>query len=162
MALFTASQLSLRTAARSRHHHIPMGHRKKGKVWVSATFLSCTELFRRAGFKCGQPPQWASRVSQLVKNPPRSIPGWGKSPGERIGYPLRYSWASLVAQAVKNLPAMGETWVQSLGGEDPLEEDMATHSSILAWRIPVDRGAWRAAVHGVTELDVTARPHANP
>ena len=105
---------------------------------------------------------WASRVSQLVKNPPRSIPGWGKSPGERIGYPLRYSWASLVAQAVKNLPAMGETWVQSLGGEDPLEEGMATHSSILAWRIPVDRGAWRAAVHGVTELDVTARPHANP
>ena len=42
-----------------------------------------------------------------------------------------------------------ETWVQSLGGEDPLEEGMATHSSILAWRIPMDRGAWRTRVHGV-------------
>ena len=45
-------------------------------------------------------------------------------------------WASFVAQLVKNLPAMQETWVQSLGWEDPLEEGMATHSSILAWRIP--------------------------
>ena len=45
-------------------------------------------------------------------------------------------WASLVAQMVKNLPAMQETWVQSLGGEDPLEKGMATHCSILAWRIP--------------------------
>ena len=43
---------------------------------------------------------------------------------------------------------MEETWVQSLGGEDPLEEGMATHSSILAWRIPLDRGAWWATVHG--------------
>ena len=45
-------------------------------------------------------------------------------------------WSSLVAQQVKNLPAMQETWVRSLGGEDPLEKEMATHSSILAWRIP--------------------------
>ena len=57
----------------------------------------------------------------------------------------------LVAQMVKNLPAMRETWVQSLGWDDPLEEDMATHSSILAWRIPMDRGAWQATVHGVTK-----------
>ena len=49
--------------------------------------------------------------------------------------------ASLVAQMVKNLPAIQETWVWSLGGEDPLEEGMATHSSILAWRIPMDREA---------------------
>ena len=49
-----------------------------------------------------------------------------------------------MTQTVKNLPVMCETWVQSLGWEDPLEEAMATHSSILAWRIPVDRGAWRA------------------
>ena len=50
-------------------------------------------------------------------------------------------WASLVAQTVKNLPAMQETWVQSLGWQDPLEEEgMATHSSILSWRMPVDRG----------------------
>ena len=58
--------------------------------------------------------------------------------------------ASLVAQLVKNPPAM-QTWVQSLGWEDPLEEGMATHFSILAWRIPMDRGAWRATVHGVTK-----------
>ena len=50
--------------------------------------------------------------------------------------------ASLLAQKVKNLPAMRETWVKSLGWEDPLEEDMATHSSILAWRIPMDSRAW--------------------
>ena len=46
---------------------------------------------------------------------------------------------------------MRETWVRSLGQEDPLEEGMATHSSILAWRIPMDRGAWRATVHGVVK-----------
>ena len=46
---------------------------------------------------------------------------------------------------------MQETWVQSLGWEDPLEEGMATHSNILAWRIPMDREAWRATVHGVTK-----------
>ena len=56
-----------------------------------------------------------------------------------------------MAQTVKNLPAMQETWVRSLGWEDVLEEDMATHSSILAWRIPTDREAWWATVHGVTK-----------
>ena len=61
-----------------------------------------------------------------------SIPGLGRSPGEGIGYPLQYSWASVVAQMVENLPAMGETWVQPLGWEEPLEEGMATHSNILA------------------------------
>ena len=60
-----------------------------------------------------------------------------------------------MAQKVKNLPAMQETWVQSLGWEDPLEQDMATCSSILAWRIPMDRGAWQATIHGVAELDMT-------
>ena len=64
------------------------------------------------------------------------IRGSGRSPGEGIGYPLQYFWASLVAQLVKNPPAMREIWVQSLGWEDPLEEGKATHSSILAWRIP--------------------------
>ena len=52
---------------------------------------------------------------------------------------------------VKNLSAMQETRVQSLGRDDPLEEGMATHSSILAWRIPMDRGAWQAAVLGVVK-----------
>ena len=64
------------------------------------------------------------------------IPRSGSSPGEGIGYPLQYSWASLVAQMVKNPPAIQETRVRSLGWEDPLEESMATYSSILAWRIP--------------------------
>ena len=71
-------------------------------------------------------------------------------PGEGIGYPLQYFWASLVAQMLKNPPAMWEIWVRSLGWEDCLEERMATHSSILAWRTPMDRGAWWATVHGVT------------
>ena len=52
---------------------------------------------------------------------------------------------------VKNLPTMQETWVRSLGWEDPLEEGVATHSSILARRIPMDRRAWWATVHGVTK-----------
>jgi len=51
---------------------------------------------------------------------------------------------------VKNLPAMWETWVRPLGWKDPLEERMATHSNILAWRNPMDRGAWWATIHGVT------------
>ena len=59
--------------------------------------------------------------------------------------------ASLVAQMVKNTPAMQNTWVRSLGWEDPLEEDMATHSSIRAWRNPMDRWAWQATVHGVAK-----------
>ena len=63
----------------------------------------------------------------------------------------------LVAQMVKNLPAMWETWVRFLGWEDLLEENIATHSSILAWRIPTDRGAWWATVHRVTESDMTER-----
>ena len=84
------------------------------------------------------------------------FPRLGRSTGEGIGYPLQYSWTSLVAQTVKNPPAMWEIWVRSLGWEGPLEEGMATHSSILAWRIPMDRGAWQAAVHDVTkESDVT-------
>ena len=64
---------------------------------------------------------------------------------------LSKNWASLVAQLVRNMPAMQETPVQFLGWEDPLEEGMATHSSTLAWRIPMDKGAWWATVHGVTK-----------
>ena len=63
-------------------------------------------------------------------------PGSGRFAGEGIGHPLQYAWASLVAQLVKTLPAMQESWVRSLGLEDPLEKGKATHSSILAWRIP--------------------------
>jgi len=56
-----------------------------------------------------------------------------------------------VAQIVKNPPAIWETWVRSLGWKDPLEEGMATHSSFLAWRIPMDRGTWQATIHEVTK-----------
>jgi len=64
------------------------------------------------------------------------IPGSGRAAGEGKGYSLQYSWASLAAQLVKNLPAMWETWVRSLGWEDPLEKGKATHSSSVARRIP--------------------------
>ena len=60
-----------------------------------------------------------------------SVPGLGRSPGEGIGYPLQYLWTSLVAQMVKNLPAMKETWIQSLGWEDPMEEGMPSHPLFL-------------------------------
>ena len=65
----------------------------------------------------------------------------GRSPGEELGYPLQYSWATLVAQMVKNQPAMQDTWVQSMGRKDPLEDGMANHSTVLAWRISMARGA---------------------
>ena len=64
---------------------------------------------------------------------------------------LPFLGASLVAQTVKNLPAVLETWVRSLGWEDSLEEEMATHSSILVWKNAMDRGAWQATVRGVAE-----------
>ena len=62
-----------------------------------------------------------------------------------------------MAQMVKNLPVMQETQVRFLGREDTLEEDMATHSGILAWRIPMDRGACLAIIHGVAKLDTIER-----
>ena len=84
----------------------------------------------------GFPHSSVGKESTCNAGDPGSIPGLGRSPGEGVGYPLQYSWASLVAQLVKNLPAMWETWVRSLGWEDPLEKGKATHSSVLAWRIP--------------------------
>ena len=97
-------------------------------------FLSCCLIgwcYKKSfpGSSAGKEP------SSNVGNPSLT-PGLAGSPGGGIGYPLQYSWASVVAQMVKNPPAMWETWVQSLGWEDPLEKGMATHSSILAWRIP--------------------------
>ena len=59
-----------------------------------------------------------------------------------MGYPLQYSWASLMARPVKNPPAMQETWVRSLGWEDPLEKGTAAHSSILAWRVHGLYSSW--------------------
>ena len=84
----------------------------------------------------GFPDSLVGKESACNAGDPGSIPGWGRSTGEGIGYPLQYSWASLVAQLVKNLPAMWEMWFRSLGKEDPLEKGKATCSSIQAWRIP--------------------------
>ena len=99
---------------------------------------------------------WVSLIAQLVKN----LPAMQETPVGFLGWedPLKKGQdihSSImgfpVTQMVKNPPAMQETWVQSLGWQDPLEEGMATHSSILPWRIPMDIGAWRATVHGVTK-----------
>ena len=84
----------------------------------------------------GFPGSSGGKESACNIGDPGLIPGSGRSPGEGIDYPLYFSWVYLVAQTVKNPPAKQETWVQSLGWEDPLEEGMATHFSILAWRIP--------------------------
>ena len=70
----------------------------------------------------GLPCRSAGKESTCNAGDPGLIPGSGRSAGEGIGYPLQYFWASLVAQLEKNPPAMWETWVQSLGWEDPLEK----------------------------------------
>ena len=76
--------------------------------------------------------------------------GWVEQTGWLSNFQLS-SWSSLVAYMVKNPPTVGETWLLSLGWEDPLEEGMTTNSSILAWRIPIDRGVWWATVHRVSK-----------
>ena len=117
-------------------------------VAKSQTWLSDFR-FTSLGLEVGFPGGSAGKESTCNAGEPGLIPGSERSPGEGIGYPLQYPWAFLVAQMVKNLPTVKETWLQSLGWEDPLEEGMANHSSILAWRIPMDRGAWWSTVHGV-------------
>ena len=84
----------------------------------------------------GFPGGSAGKESTCNAGDPGSIPGLGRSSGERIGYPHQYSWASLVAQMVKNPLAMWEIWVLSLDWEDPLEEGVAAPSSILALENP--------------------------
>ena len=97
-------------------------------LYINITFifiLIMCILYRKPDSSVGKEPACNA-------GDPALIPELGRSTRERIGYPLQYSWASLVAQLVKNLPVMQETWVQSLGWEDPLEKGKATHSSILA------------------------------
>ena len=89
----------------------------------------------------GFPDSSVGKNSACKAGDPGLIPGWGRSTEEGIGYPLQYFWASLVFEMVKNPPAVRETWVRSRGWEELLEEGVETHSGILAWRIPVDRGA---------------------
>ena len=83
----------------------------------------------------GFPDSSVGKESACNSGDPGSIPGSERTAREGIGYPPQY-WGSLVAQLVKNLPAMLKTWVQSLHQRDPLEKEMATHSSILAQEIP--------------------------
>ena len=98
----------------------------------------------------GYPGGSGSKESACSAGDLGSISGLGRSLGEEKGYPLQYSWASLVAQRVKNPPAIQETWVQSLGWEDPLEKGTATHSNIMAWRTPWTEEPGRLQ-HGVTK-----------
>ena len=103
-----------------------------------------------------------------VKNLPAnagSIPGSGRSPAERIGYPLQYSCPSLMSQMVKKPPVMKETWVQLLGWEY-LEESKETHSSIHAWRIPCNRSpaghsSWSPKESAMTEQLSIAQHRGN-
>ena len=103
----------------------------------------------------GFPGSSAGKESTYNVGDSSSIPGLGRSPGEGIGYPLQYSWAPLVAQMVKRLPVMWETQVRSLGWADPLEKEMAIHSSIPAWRIPLSEAPGSYSPWGGKELDTT-------
>ena len=96
---------------------------------TSKTFLLLYNFLPLSHSSAGKESAWNA-------GDPSSIPGSGRYPGKGIGYPLQYSWASRVAQLVKNPPAIQETCDQSLDWEDTLEKGTATHSSILAWRIP--------------------------
>ena len=119
------------------------------EIW---RWQSCPSTFKSWGNSCplGFPGSSDGKESACNAGDPGSIPGLGRSTGERIGYPLQYSWASLVAELVKNPPAMRETWLQSLGWEDSLEKGTATYSSILAWRKTMD-----CMVNSTTELHRT-------
>ena len=112
-------------------HKIPIA--STGQQCDLATYIPKCPL---GGWFHPIPSSLAGKESTCNAGHPSSIPGSGRSNGEGTGYPLHYSWASLVAQLVENLTAMQETWVQSLGWEDPMEKRMATHSSFLSWRIP--------------------------
>ena len=105
----------------------------------------------------GFPGSSAGKKSACNAGDPGSISMSGRFPEEGKGYPLQYSRASLVAQMVKNLPAMQETWVRSLGQKDLLEKAMATHSSILAWRIPWTEEPGRLQSEGLQKGDTPER-----
>ena len=101
------------------------------------------------------------RQQDVIATHPRyQVVGPGFEPGHLTLQPESESGASLVAQMVESLPAVQEIWVRSLDWEDSLQESMATHSSILAWRIPMHRRAWWAKIHGgCRESDTTERLH---
>ena len=106
-----------------------------------------------------------SQVMDKLPSPPIKFPAWQNRSvlgmGRGSDHPCTNE-ASLVAQTVKNSPATWETWVQSLGWEDPLEKGMANHSNILAWKIPMARGAWCATVHGVAKSQTQLSEQPTP
>ena len=105
----------------------------------------------RTSFTKGFSDSSVGKESACNAGDPALIPGLRRPTGEGIGHPLQYSWVSLVAELVKNPLAMQKTWVRSLGWEDPVKKGKATHSSILAWRIP-----WTSP-WGHKESDMTER-----
>ena len=125
------SQIVLRNAPGSDCFFVSF-YIKYAIIYYCAIFQSLYNIIWNLGFLGSS----AGKESACNAWEPGSIPGSGRSTGEGTGHPLQYSWASLVAQMAKNLPAWWETWVWSLGWEDPLEKGTATHSSILARRIP--------------------------
>ena len=116
--------------------------------WLVSLLFLCSNLLSLSAI----PDSSVGKESTCSAGDSGLIPGSGRSAREGICYPLHYSWASLVAQMVKRLPAMWETRVWFLDGEDPLEKEMAVHSSTLAWKIPWTEEPDRLhTVHGVTK-----------
>ena len=113
----------------SRRHHTSLS------LNSSLYFLKTRPFTFIFTVQAGLPDSSVGKESACNAGDPGLIPGLGRSAKEGIGYPLQYSRASLVTQLVENPSTVWETWVQSLGWEDPLEKGKAIHSSILAWRI---------------------------
>ena len=131
-----------------------MGSQRVGQDWATSLSLFTFMHWRR---KWQPPPVFLPGESQDGGAWWAAVYGAAQSRTrlKRLSSSSSSRIASQVAQIVKNPPAMWETWVRSLGWEDPLEEEMATHSRILAWRIPVERGVRPATVLWVTESDAT-------
>ena len=115
------------------------------------TCMPC-QSFESQGFPKIQLAQLVKNLPAIQETPVRFLGREGPLKRDRLVTPVFLGFPGVSdGKKKKNLPAMWETWVQSLSGEETLEEGMATYSSILAWRILTDRGAWRAAVHGVAK-----------
>ena len=112
MIICSGTSALARVQAKLMHQRKPRVKQLKRR---RAFFFLCSHLRVPKGF----PNSSVGKESACNAGDPSSIPGSGRSTGEGIGYPIQYSWASLAAQLVKNPPAMQETWVQSLGWEDP-------------------------------------------
>ena len=116
-------------------------------VWVLVRCL----LVGRSFFSCFLGILKTKHCSKMIRPPFAGFSSPALDPSLSFCSKFSCNEGFLVAQMVKNPPATRDTWVRSLGWEDPLEEGMATYSSILAWRIPTQGGAWRATVHGISK-----------